>query len=72
MCHDPLFNGEALQTHHRMPVKDGGTDQEENLIHLHQACHQQVHRVGAVLSDRWLEPLDGITVTSGSEGRGTR
>lgn len=53
-------------------VKDGGTDKEENLIHLHQACHQQVHRVGAVLSDKWLEPLDGKTVTSGSEGRGIR
>jgi RNA-directed DNA polymerase len=72
VCHDSLFNGEALHTHHRVQVKDGGTDKEENLIHLHQACHQQVHRVGAGLSDRWLEPLDGTTVTSGSEGRGTR
>jgi RNA-directed DNA polymerase len=72
VCYDPLFNGEALHTHHQVRVKDGGTDQEENLLHLHQACHQQVHWVGGILSDRWLEPLDGTTVTSGSEGRGTR
>jgi RNA-directed DNA polymerase len=72
VCNDPLFNGEALHTHHRVQLKDGGTDQEENLIHLHQACHHQVHRLGNVLSDGWLEPLDGTTVTSGSEGRGTR
>ena len=26
---DPLFNGEALHTHHRVQVKDGGTDKEE-------------------------------------------
>jgi RNA-directed DNA polymerase len=72
VCHDPLFNGEALHTHHRVPLKDGGTDKEENLIHLHQACHHHMHYGGAGLSDRWLEPLDRITVTSGSEGRGIR
>ncbi|MDX2243802.1 MAG: HNH endonuclease signature motif containing protein [Leptolyngbyaceae cyanobacterium bins.302] len=72
VCNDPLFNGEALHTHHRVQLKEGGTDEEENLIHLHQACHHQVHQRGNALSDRWLEPLDGTTVTSGSEGRGTR
>jgi RNA-directed DNA polymerase len=71
VCHDPLLNGEALHTHHRVPVNDGGTNQEENLIHLHQACHHQVHSMEKSLSGGWLEPLDGITVTSGSEGRGT-
>jgi len=24
-------------------VKDGGSDGPENLIHLHKACHKQVH-----------------------------
>jgi RNA-directed DNA polymerase len=37
------MNGETLQTHHKTPLKDGGTDQVENLVHLHQACHQQMH-----------------------------
>lgn len=71
VCHDPLLNGEALHTHHLVPVKDGGTDKEENLIHLHQACHHQVHSMVGVLKDRWLEPLDRKTVKRGSEGKGT-
>jgi RNA-directed DNA polymerase len=52
VCHDLLFNGEPLHTHHRVQVKDGGTDQEENLVHLHQACHYQVHRTGKELSNK--------------------
>jgi RNA-directed DNA polymerase len=43
ICNAPLFNGEPLHTHHRTPFKQGGTNLEENLIHLHKACHQQVH-----------------------------
>ncbi|NES18996.1 MAG: HNH endonuclease [Symploca sp. SIO3E6] len=30
-------------THHIVPVAKGGTDDPENLIHLHKACHKQVH-----------------------------
>ena len=43
VCREPLFNGEPLHTHHVVQVKDGGNDKEENLVHLHQACHQQLH-----------------------------
>ena len=43
VCHEPLFNGENIETHHIIPVKDGGSDDTENLIHLHHACHKQVH-----------------------------
>ncbi len=50
VCQDALFNGEALHTHHRKQVKEGGTDTEENLIHLHQACHHHLHKNGVVLS----------------------
>ena len=38
-----LINGEDVETHHIEPVKDGGTDDTVNLIHLHAACHKQVH-----------------------------
>jgi hypothetical protein len=50
VCQDALFNGEALHTHHLKPVKEGGTDLKENLIHLHQACHHHLHKTGIVLS----------------------
>jgi RNA-directed DNA polymerase len=43
VCREHLFNGEPLHTHHRMSVAIGGTDAEENLIHLHQVCHQHWH-----------------------------
>ncbi|MEG4944795.1 HNH endonuclease [Microcoleus sp. F4-D5] len=29
-----------MYTHHVVPVKNGGTDREENLVHLHICCHQ--------------------------------
>ncbi|WP_227500097.1 group II intron reverse transcriptase/maturase [Synechococcus sp. PCC 7335] len=66
VCHDALFNGEALHTHHRQQVKNDGTEIEENLIHLHQACHQYLHKNDVVLNGQRLERLDGITVTSRS------
>jgi RNA-directed DNA polymerase len=43
VCGEPLFNGEEVETHHILPVAKGGTDDMENLMHLHRACHKQVH-----------------------------
>jgi len=43
VCGDSLYNGEEIETHHITPVKEGGSDDTENLIHLHKACHKQVH-----------------------------
>ena len=43
LCGEHLFNGEELQTHHQIKVSDGGTDEADNLAHLHNACHKQVH-----------------------------
>ncbi len=42
-CNQSLFNGEEIETHHIIPVKNGGSDDTENLIHLHVACHKQEH-----------------------------
>lgn len=43
-CGEPLFNGEEIETHHIVPVAGGGTDDMENLQHLHVPCHKQVHQ----------------------------
>ncbi|GAB4311960.1 MAG: group II intron reverse transcriptase/maturase [Geminocystis sp.] len=43
VCGENLFNGEQIETHHIIPVKDGGEDSTDNLVHLHEACHKQVH-----------------------------
>lgn len=42
-CGQSLFNGENIETHHIVPVKNGGSNDTENLIHLHSACHKQEH-----------------------------
>ncbi len=43
-CGEPLLNGEEIETHHIVPVAEGGTDDMENLRHLHGTCHKQVHK----------------------------
>lgn len=43
ICGEPLFNGEELDTHHIVPVAQGGLNSIENLQHLHRACHKQEH-----------------------------
>ena len=42
-CGQFLINGEKIETHHIVPVKEGGSNDIENLIHLHAACHKQEH-----------------------------
>lgn len=43
ICSEHLFNGEEIDTHHIQSVKDGGTDNINNLVHLHKVCHQATH-----------------------------
>nr|MBA2749873.1 HNH endonuclease [Tatlockia sp.] len=43
ICGEPLFNGEEIDTHHIVPVAQGGLDDVENLQHLHKECPRQVH-----------------------------
>lgn len=43
ICGEPLLNGEEIETHHILPVAQGGLDDVDNLQHLHRACHKQVH-----------------------------
>ncbi|NEO79135.1 group II intron reverse transcriptase/maturase [Moorena sp. SIO4G3] len=43
ICGENLFNGEELHTHHIVRVKDGGTDDSTNLVHVHRACHLHIH-----------------------------
>jgi len=49
VCGSHLFNGEELQTHHKVAVSDGGTDEAENLVHLHKACHQHIYQMSDYL-----------------------
>ncbi len=43
ICGEHLNNGEAIETHHIVPMAEGGLDDIDNLQHLHKACHKAVH-----------------------------
>ena len=43
VCGEHLINGEALETHHQIPIKEGGADSIENMVHLHWYCHKSTH-----------------------------
>jgi hypothetical protein len=43
VCGEHLFNGEELETHHMVRVKDDGTDDMDNHYHLHKTCHRHSH-----------------------------
>ncbi len=45
ICNDTLYNGEALEKHHIVSFKDGGSTTFGNLVLLHQPCHKSIrHR----------------------------
>ena len=44
-CGASLSNGEALNRHHLLPKREGGTDERSNLRLLHLYCHQRIHTV---------------------------
>ena len=50
LCGEHLFNGEELHTHHKVPIQDGGSDQVENLVHLHKICHKHLHQMSVPLT----------------------
>lgn len=42
ICETSLHNNEIVELHHIIPQKQGGKYRRENIIPLHQICHQQV------------------------------
>ncbi|MEM9924708.1 MAG: HNH endonuclease signature motif containing protein [Cyanobacteria bacterium P01_D01_bin.50] len=40
ICGEPITLAEEFELHHIKPVKDGGSNYEDNLIFLHKECHK--------------------------------
>lgn len=52
-CEDCLSRGRyvpATEVHHKLPLKDGGTNDESNLMSLCKSCHS---RITVEMGDRW-------------------
>lgn len=43
MCKESLHNGESVELHHIVPQRSGGKYRIENVLPLHQICHQQIN-----------------------------
>jgi RNA-directed DNA polymerase len=43
ICRESLFNGERIETHHIVSVASLGLNDYNNLMHLHEPCHKQIH-----------------------------
>ena len=44
ICGESISLDEEFELHHIKPVKDGGTNYEDNLIFLHKTCHKAKHK----------------------------
>ena len=42
VCKESLHNGELVELHHIVPQRSGGKYRIENVLPLHQICHQQI------------------------------
>ena len=41
-CELSLHNGEEIELHHLVPVKEGGKYNLANIVPLHRICHQSI------------------------------
>lgn len=44
VCGEPISENDEWELHHKIPVKDGGTEKISNLIFLHKECHKAKHK----------------------------
>lgn len=44
VCGEHILVDDLYEVHHIQPIKDGGSDRENNLVILHKDCHKSKHR----------------------------
>ena len=44
ICGKPIDLGDDFELHHIIPIKDGGTNADKNLVFLHKHCHKAKHK----------------------------
>lgn len=46
-----ICGGEGIDAHHLIPVEQGGSDEQDNLICVCRSCHQKIHHNTLVFED---------------------
>lgn len=60
VCAEPLTVWQPVARHHRKLRSQGGTDEDVNLLLLHDVCHKQVHDTPALSREQgWIVPSWG-------------
>ena len=54
----PFQKVEDVHCHHKIPVKDGGTDKYANLILVHSSIHRLIHATEKAIIEKHLYALD--------------
>lgn len=44
VCGEPIALEDKFELHHILPIKDGGTNHDKNLVFLHKECHKANHK----------------------------
>ena len=44
ICGEPIELEDDFELHHIIPIKDGGTNADKNLVFLHKHCHKAKHK----------------------------
>ena len=44
VCGEPIDLEDDFELHHIVPIKDGGTNADKNLVFLHKHCHKAKHK----------------------------
>ena len=44
VCGEPIDLEDDFELHHIIPIKDGGTNADKNLVFLHKHCHKAKHK----------------------------
>lgn len=53
-----LITGTSMETHHIIPIEDGGTSEQKNLLPLCPNCHRKITKVRRNIPRELLSELD--------------
>lgn len=62
-----LITGTSMETHHIIPIEEGGTSEQKNLLPLCPNCHRKITKVRRGIPRELLSELDKDLITENKE-----